>query len=169
MPSLESATPRPLPTAQPASVQPSPTSPSVSPTADDADTLAELYEVDSIIGRRPTKFGRTKGGRWKHGGQTHDYEVLWSTGETTFEPESTLKQTHADEIEEFNLKHQQSTESNFQPDIDLPNAPPSSSSFANFRNFVHLGFFCHLVKLLPVYNTSWKQIIVPDNRPQMLR
>ena len=95
MPSLESAAPRPLPTTQPASVQPSPASPSVSPTVDDADTITELYELASIVGRRPTKFGKTKGGRWKHGGQTHDYEVLWSTGETTFEPESTLKQTHA--------------------------------------------------------------------------
>jgi transposase InsO family protein len=172
MPSLEPATPRPLPTTPPADAplsQP-PSSPSISPAAADAaDTLAELYEIDSIIGRRLTKFGKTKGGRWKHGGQTHDYEVLWSTGEKTFEPESTLKTTHADEIEAFNLQHQPSTESNFQPDVTLPGAPLSSSSFANFRNFVHVRFFCHLVKLLPVYNTSWKDIIVPEHRNQMLR
>jgi hypothetical protein len=45
----------------------------------------------------------------------------------------------------------------------------SSSSFANFRNFVHLGFFCFLAKVLPVYDTSWRNIKVPGSRPEMLR
>ena len=186
MPPLEPGTPRPLPTT-PVSSSPfrsdtAPVPPEVAPaspdaavptspadnSASDADGPHEMFEVDSIIGRRPTKFGRTKGGRWKFGGNKYDYEVKWKGGETTFEPESELSKTHADEIEEFNLKNQPSTESNFQSDPSLPDESPSSSSFANLRNFVHLGFFCYLAKLLPVFNTGWKNIKVPGNRNQML-
>ena len=176
MPPLEPGTPRPLltTTSAPADSVSSPL-----PVSDDAhddasesvadDAVDELYEVEQIIGRRPTKFGKTKGGRWRFGGNTYDYQVLQKGGETTYEPESELRKTHNDEIEEFELKHQKSTESNFQDDPVLREKPSESTSFANFRNFVHLGFFCYLAKLLPVFNTKWKDIQVPENRAEMLR
>ena len=40
-------------------------------SADD-DGSAELFEVDAIVGRRKTRFGVTKGGRWRHGGNEFD-------------------------------------------------------------------------------------------------
>jgi hypothetical protein len=178
MPPLEPGTPRPLPTAVDTTDQKSTDTAEEKSAASDAidagnkettDTVDELYEVDAIVGRRPTKFGRTKGGRWKFGGNTYDYEVKWVGGATTFEPESELRKTHAEQCDDYDLKA--STEQNFEPDADekLPDETPTSSSFANFRNLVHLGFFCYLAKLLPVYNTNWKNIQVPNNRPEMLR
>lgn len=147
---------------------------STNPTVGDAINVEPLWEFETVIGRRPTKFGKKKSGRWKHGGNTYDYEVKWSNGETSFEPESLLKQHAADAIEEFELRNQQSTSSNFQADCDNAlrdndDSETTSSIFVNLCNFVHINFFCYISQLLPVCNTSWKNIKVPLNRTQMLR
>ena len=190
MPPLEPKSPatQRVATSKPTS---SPSS-SSSPSNDDAksspnDTQESilvdgLYEWVAVTGKRSTKFGKDIGGRWLHGGNDFDYEIKWANGESTYEPETLAKEYAADAIEEFNLKHQPSTTENFQPELDLPttdveggggenpsDSPQETTSFTNFCNFVHIGFFCYLSKLVPTsFYGSWRNMKTPKNRKEML-
>ena len=160
---------------------PSPTSPTTS-TPNNSVPVEELHEWVGITGKRKTKFGKSLNSRWKYGGNEYDYEVEWANGEKTFEPESLASQYAADAIEEYNLKHHPDTSHHFDSSPDLPADPPdhdqhfqsgptedNSISFANLCNFVNVNFFCYLAKLLPVSDTSWRNIVEPKNRAEMLR
>jgi len=154
----------------------------------DTVPVEQLHEWIGITGKRKTKFGKTLNNRWKHGGNEFDYEVEWANGEKTFEPESLASQYAADAIEEYNLKHHPDTSHHFEPPPNLPNDQPNSDdhtntaqnsttdtpstnsiSFANMCNFVHVHFFCYLAKLMPTSNTSWRNIVEPKNRFEMLK
>jgi hypothetical protein len=63
--------------------------------------VEELYAFDAIIGKRKTKFGTTKGGKWKYGGNVWDYQVKWANGDITFEPETSLSTYASDAIADF--------------------------------------------------------------------
>ena len=165
--------------------QEQPHAPSPEPPPDQTCPVDDLYEWVAVTGKRPTKFGKKKSGRWRHGGNEFDYQIQWASGETTFEPETLAKEYAADAIEEFNLKHQPGTTQNFQPDLELPEAKceeptennqaqpdqePTTTSFANVCNYVHIQFFCYLTKLLPTKSYSgWRNIKTPQNRAEMLK
>ena len=158
---------------------------SAEPPSDQTCPAEELYEWVAVTGKRSTKFGKERGGRWKHGGNSFDYQIEWANGETTFEPESLAKEYAADAIEDYNLKHHPATTQNFQPDLELPEAtadaqsddgggePPvleETTSFTNLCNFVHIHFFCYLTKLLPTKSyAAWRDIKTPKNRSEMLK
>ncbi len=153
------------------------------------DGVEEIYAFDAIVGKRKTKFGKVKGGKWKYGGGVWDYKVQWANGETTFEPETSLR-THASEaIDAFEKSVTESdgdvsvnVEAKVEATTEAPQeAPPTvtddatpinthSVSFASLANFVFLPFFCFLTKFIPASrNTSWKKIKVPNNDAEMLR
>lgn len=180
MPPLEP--PTPLPSSHPPSspVQP----PEQKFVTTDDPIPEELYQFDSIIGKRKTKFGKTKGSKWRFGGGTWDYQVLWSNKETSFEPETTLRGYAADAIKDYELSlaGPPPAEPSFPPEssnpevvsgaeIESPSHPNSTSStFINLACFVYLPFFCFLAKVLPFpRDTSWKNVKVPLNRQEMLR
>ena len=167
-----SPTSTPLPSSSPP-VTPAPISPSSSVPVE------ELYEWTRVVGKRPTKFGKTMGGRWKHGGGVYDYEIEWANGERTFEPETLCSEYAADAIEDFNLKSQPESSQHFETVPDLPDqsaddqSSPNEStssnhsvSFVNICNFVHVHFFCYLAKLVPLSNTSWRDIKEPANQKE---
>jgi hypothetical protein len=158
-----------------------------------ASGVEQVYAFDAIIGKRKTKFGKSKGGKWKYGGGVWDYQVKWSTGEVTFEPETSLRNYASEAIADYEkgvtasdckiakdievtLEESDSKHVETNPD-GLPDqaesVPPTnthSASFANLASFVFLPFFCFLTKLMPsVRNTSWKNIKVPNNDAEMLR
>ena len=148
--------------------------------SNDACPTEEQFEWVAITGKRQTKFGKTMGGRWKYGGNEFDYQVQWANGESTYEPETLVREYAADAIEDYELKHQPGTTGNFQPELDVPENDQtntedteqvsSSVSFTNFCNFVHVHFFCYLSKLSPFANNgSWRNIKTPKNRYEMLR
>ena len=159
----------------------------VSPSAPKVDNVNypfqeevhELWEIDGIIGKRKTKFGRTKTGKWKYGGGEWDYEVKWSNGDPpSFQPETLLKLYVPEAIDEFNKQLEKSTTVNPSSEVSdekssssVPEEIPqlSSSSFARLRNFVCFPLFCLLAKIIVPTCTKWKSIKVPTTRAEMLR
>ena len=154
----------------------SPVSP-VPPAPSSSVPVEELHEWTRVVGRRPTKFGRTMGGKWKHGGGSYDYEIEWASGEKTFEPETLCSQYASDAIEDYNVKNHPGSSQHFEAVPDLPdqaeddqsspdgsNSSGGSVSFANICNFVHVHFFCYLAKLVPLSDSSWRDIKEPANQ-----
>ena len=138
------------------------------------EDVHELWEIDGIIGKRKTKFGRTKTGKWKYGGGEWDYEVKWSNGDPpSFQPETLLKLYIPEAIDEFNKQSEKSTTVNPSSEVSepVPEEIPqlSSSSFARLRNFVCFPLFCLLAKIIVPTDTKWKSIKVPATRAEMLR
>ena len=143
-------------------------------TTEDAIPEEGQFEVEAIIGRRATKFGKKKNTRFKHSGGIYDYQVKWSTGETTFEPETTLRESVPEMCDDYDESLQRSQHPSTAPNFqDVPtettSTESSSFSFVNLCNFVHVKFFCHLAKLITASTPSWKNIKVPTTRNEMLR
>ena len=148
----------------------SPNSQNVPDSPGEQDTIngEPAYEVSEITGKRKTKFRVLKEGPWN---ETHgyDYQVRWSTGETTWEPESSLAQA-PDLVENFENDQLPSS----HPDVDekapspSSEAPPEASNLTNICNFVHIALFSHLTKFYVRDQPSWKNFKVPDSRKEML-
>jgi hypothetical protein len=194
IPALQQPT-TPFKSSSPPSLEPS--TPEVSKPERSAakliDGVEEMYAFDAIVGKRKTKFGKVKGGKWKYGGGVWDYQVKWSNGDTTFEPETSLRTYASEAIDDFekgitrsNSEVSQNVEAKVDESIaakTLPSTNDESSaadvpppinahsvSFANLANFVFLPFFCFLSKFTPASrNTNWKNIKVPNNDAEMLR
>ena len=143
------------------------------------EEVNELWEIDAIIGKRKTKFGKTKTGKWKYGGGEWDYEVKWSNGDpSSFQPETLLKLHVPEAIDAFNKQFEDAGTGNQVPEkadeisshqIPDPSPEISSSSFARLRNVVCFPLFCLLAKIIIPTNTKWKDVKVPATRAEMLR
>jgi hypothetical protein len=181
LPNLEKSTPN--------AIKPKPSAVKTS-----SGDVEELYAFDAIIGKRKTKFGTTKGGKWKYGGNVWDYQVKWANGDITFEPETSLSTYASDAIADFekgsikpelaqntevqvaeaSSKHAETKSDSESPqhksEDTVPPKNTCSTSFTSFANFVFLPFFCFLTKFVPSRrDTSWKNIKVPNSDVEMLR
>ena len=132
------------------------------------------YEVDAILDKRRSEFKfngeeRKSNAPWRKQ-YGYDYKVKWSTGEETWEPEEALD-TAPDAVEQYesSVIHQQDTKVS-TTETPSPSAEPAPEAFqlTNLCNYVHLRFFCFLTKLVSTNAASWKSIVVPETRSQML-
>ena len=129
------------------------------------------YEIESVIGKRKSLFtkdgaDRVGGARFWKPSYGYDYEILWTTGETSWEPEEQVDAP--DKVEEYETSLlQPTTATPNQADPSPTSDPPKeSTTLTNICNFVHLHFFCFLAKL-PFQNCSeWKKIKVPQTQAE---
>ncbi len=126
------------------------------------------WEVDSIFGRRKTRFGPRNSSK-----SGYDYKVRWKGNyNDTWEPEKNLASAR-DAIAAFERTLDPASRSPaFSSNTsDHDSVPRSKSMFTNLCNFVNIPFLCYLSGVsqpspgLP--SSEWKNIKVPNTRSEM--